>query len=282
MNETSSLPHDEEFQPTAAPPFHQLAREVFAVGEFGLFMAVMPMLRMAPRPAQRQPVLVLPGFGGGDASTAPLRSYLSAMGHAVHGWNLGTNWWRTPELVEGVPRRLMELHEKSGQQVSVVGWSAGGIWARELARTHPDVVRQVITLGAPFRLRGGDEANTAFLYNLVKHRHVPEPDERLRPEHHRAPLTVPTTAIYSLTDGVASWQACIETAGDRRENIAVRGTHTGLGHNIAAAYAVADRLAQPQGTWTPFQSPAHLRHLFPTAAVWHNGRAVPLRDIDAA
>jgi hypothetical protein len=76
-------------------------------------------------------------------------------------------------------------------------------------------------------------------------------------------LEVPATAIYSRTDGVASWQWCLENEGPRAQNIEVYGSHCGLGHNPAALVAIADRLAQPEGEWKPFKAPRGLRHLFP-------------------
>ena len=77
------------------------------------------------------------------------------------------------------------------------------------------------------------------------------------------PIPVPTTAIYSRLDGVVPWQACINTPGPRRENVAVYSSHLGMGHNAAVLWVIADRLAQPEGTWQPFRAPSLARHLFP-------------------
>jgi pimeloyl-ACP methyl ester carboxylesterase len=208
------------------------------------------------------PVLVLPGFTASDASTRALRRLLRRKGYSVHGWGLGANVGPHPHVVDGLERRMAELAERYGARVSIVGWSLGGIYARELARGHADQVRLVITLGSPYRFRAGDRGHTSELYASVAPQHDPFPGRHVA-EEQSPPLTVPATSIYSRTDGIVRWQACVEPAGPIRENIEVFGTHSGLGFNVAALYAVADRLNQPLGTWTPFAAPLYLRHLFP-------------------
>jgi hypothetical protein len=137
-----------------------------------------------------------------------------------------------------------------------------------LARAYPFAVRQVITLGAPFRLRPGDATkDDQLVYRLLKDQ-VPQEPSALIPEEDRPPLPVPVTAIYSRTDGVAPWQAGIESKGPLRENIEVVGSHCGLAYNPTAVFAIADRLAQPQGEWQPFRPPPHMRHLYPSPAYW--------------
>ncbi len=77
---------------------------------------------------------------------------------------------------------------------------------------------------------------------------------------------MPATSIYSHYDGIVHWQTCLDTPGERCENIAVMASHLGLGHHPASIWAVADRLAQPEGTWKPFQAPLFLRPAFPKPA----------------
>lgn len=247
-----------------APSLALLALEMRAWPELGLFLASWPLL-LAQRHGDGHSVLVLPPFGATDAYTSPMRVLLRGLGYSSHGWKLGQNLGPTPAILDGVPVRLAELAERSGRPVTVIGWSAGGILGREAARRDPDAVRQVITLGSPFRLLLDDRYRThaAFFYRLAERWHAP-PSESMRASAYNAPLLeVPATAIYSRTDGVASWQWCLEDEGPRAENIEVYGSHCGLGHNPAALVAIADRLAQPEGTWTPFRPPGALRHLFP-------------------
>ena len=175
----------------------------------------------------------------------------------------------TRRVVDGLGVRLAEVHERHERPVTVIGWSLGGIYARLLARRQPEMVRSVITLGSPFRMVDGDHSAAERLWQSVEHRFpVSERAEMYLPEDDKPPLSVPSTAIYSRTDGVVRWYTCIERAGDLRENIEVRGSHSGLGWNPAALVAIGDRLAQPEGTWRPFRPPFGTAHLFPRPDVY--------------
>jgi pimeloyl-ACP methyl ester carboxylesterase len=232
----------------------------------------LPLLAWA-RQGDGHPVLVLPGFTASDNSTWYLRNVLRAKGYAAHGWRLGSNVGPHARIVGGVQRRLLELAGAHGRAVSIVGWSLGGVYARELARAYPAHVRSVISLGSPFRLRDDDRSTAQGLYRRLAPRDDPFPGRRDR-EHLRDPLPVPTTSIYTRTDGVVRWHACIDTVGPTSENVEVRGTHTGLGINSAALLAVADRLAQPEGSWRPFSPPRALASLYPAPASWESRWAV--------
>jgi pimeloyl-ACP methyl ester carboxylesterase len=212
------------------------------------------------------PVLVLPGFAADDRSTRPLRSVLRAQGYWVHGWGLGRNLPNV-ELFYAMRARLVDLHARHGAPVSLVGQSLGGVYARELAREHPEMVRQVITLASPFRLRPGDASSVSTLAQRVLRPMDPLP-WGVTPEEDRPAVPVPVTAIYSRTDGIVRWWTTIEAAGPSRENIEVRGSHSGLAVLPAVVYAVADRLAQPAGQWAPFRPPWPLRQLYPEPVSW--------------
>jgi pimeloyl-ACP methyl ester carboxylesterase len=238
-----------------------------AIYEFWAFLACYPLLQMMGR-GDGHAVMVLPPFATDDTYMQPLRSLLRAQGYAAHGWHLGANLSRTPKIVEGLPRRLLELHDRHGSKVSLVGHSGGGNWARDLAREFPFAVRQVITLGCPFRLRPGDATQANPLADMLLVDQVPRSAADLVDEELRPALTVPVSAIYTRTDGVATWRAGIEAEGPLRENIEVFGSHCGLAYNSAAVIAIADRLRQPEGEWRPFEPPALARHLFPPPIYW--------------
>ena len=254
--------------PVASPPFLLRAMESRALYEFGSFLAASPFLRLIGR-GDRHPVLVLPGFTADDRSTMPLRWFLRGQGYWTHGWSLGSNMGPTRRVVDGLGVRLAEVHERHERPVTVIGWSLGGIYARLLARRQPEMVRSVITLGSPFRMVDGDHSAAERLWQSVEHRFpVSERAEMYLPEDDKPPLSVPSTAIYSRTDGVVRWYTCIERAGELRENIEVRGSHSGLGWNPAVLVAIGDRLAQPEGTWRPFRPPCGTAHLFPRPDVY--------------
>jgi pimeloyl-ACP methyl ester carboxylesterase len=144
-----------------------------------------------------------------------------------------------------------------------VGWSLGGIFARELARRRPEAVRQVVTLGSPFQMEHPDQAPAYRAYELFTHLHV-DPAELPPPERARPALPGPSTAVYSRWDGLVSWRACMERPGGQRENVAVHSSHLGYGHNPAVLWVVADRLAQPEGEWAPFRPSPLMRALYPS------------------
>jgi pimeloyl-ACP methyl ester carboxylesterase len=239
-----------------------LGLESLSVLERGFF-SLAGQCFIPPCTDDSNPALILPGFTASDRSTELQRRLLRRRGYAVHGWGLGTNVGPHPHVLVGLRRRLAELCDRYGRPISVVGWSLGGIYARELAREDPLRVRLVVTLGSPYRFRTGDRGHVSDMYAAVAPEHDPFP-ARAMPEHESPPLTVPATSVYTRTDGVVRWQACIEPVGRRRENIEVMGTHNGLGFNVAALYAVADRLNQGRAAWKPFVPPPYLRHLFPT------------------
>lgn len=255
-----------EGRTTRGPSPWLAALEGRAVAEFGAMQVAGPLLRRLRR-GDGHPVLVLPGFTAGDRSTGPLRERLRDLGYFAHGWRLGQNLGPTPKVVDGLIERLDSAFRRDGQKVSLVGWSLGGIYARELAHQFPDKVRQVITLGSPFRMVGPSSSPTSALYQRLSPMHAVERPERL-PESERPPLRVPATAIYSKTDGVVRWWQCLESEGRCRENIRVLGSHTGLGFNPAVVYAVSDRLAQPLGEWQPFHAPRWAQAFYPRAVAW--------------
>jgi pimeloyl-ACP methyl ester carboxylesterase len=221
-------------------------------GEFGAYVAMQAALRFVPR-GDGHGVLVVPGFMVSDVSTWPLRSMLRRLGYDAAPWRLGRNLGPTRAIALGLPRRLKELCARRGRRVSLVGVSLGGVFARDLASRHPDLLRQVITLGSPFRLpsqaTGRHLTHAEPLYRALAPWHV-----AARPRHDDPPgRSVPFTAVFTRTDGVVPWRACMAEDGPTSESVEVWGSHSGLGHNPLALAVVADRLAQPDGAWQPFQ-----------------------------
>ena len=235
-----------------APPARGLlVLEGRALLELAALIPAYPLLRRAPR-GDGHPVLVLPGLMASDFSTRALRSFLRARGYRVHGWKLGRNLGPTPERAAGMVARLEELHAQHGRQVSLIGWSLGGIYARELGRRFPSLVRQVITLASPFR--DVDATNVPrFLRAAATRRPLPG-QEAMRAQL-STPLPVPSTAIYSRSDAIVAWQSCREDEGPLSENIEVASSHLGIGHHPVVLLTIADRLAQPEGAWRPFAPP---------------------------
>lgn len=246
-----------------APPAWMAALEYRALGERAQMSAFLPALRRLPG-GDGHPVLVLPGFTAGDRSTLPLRRLLRDLGYRTYGWGLGVNVGPTPRILEGIFSRLERAHARSGHTVSLVGWSLGGIYAREMARARPDLVRQVITLGSPIQMNEDDDSSASPIWDSLKKHHSTSLQRSVR-DADRPPIQVPCTSVYSRTDGVVNWKSCLIPRTQTSENIRVYGSHCGLGFNSAAIVAVADRLAQPEGTWSHFRAPWYLRGAYPCA-----------------
>ncbi|HEX4724737.1 MAG TPA: alpha/beta hydrolase [Pseudonocardiaceae bacterium] len=217
-------------------------------------------LRQAPT-GDGHGVLVLPGLLADDLSTRTLRAFLSRLGYRVRGWGFGRNIGPTDIVMTGMPRLLAELAERTGGPVSVIGWSLGGVYARELARDHERLVRQVITLGSPFALVDNRQSRADGTYRRRTRRHV-DPARLPSRERMRQPVPMPSTAIYSRTDGIVDWRACVDPADATHQNIEVRCGHLGFGVDAATFWVIADRLAQPPGRWAPFEPP-------PAGRVWY-------------
>ena len=225
--------------------------------EYAATIAVMPWLSRLPR-GDGHPVIVFPGLGASELSTRTLRGFLGQLGYAVHDWGLGRNRPRNG-LLDACRERVLEVANQHGRKVSLVGWSLGGVYARELAKQLQPQTRCVITLGSPFsgHVRASNAARAYELYSGRPLQHDPVRAERLQ----RAPA-VPTTSIYSKTDGVVAWQCSLNEDAPHTENIEIHASHLGLGVNPLALYAVADRLRQDPATWRRFEPPALQRWLF--------------------
>jgi pimeloyl-ACP methyl ester carboxylesterase len=192
----------------------------------------------------------LPGLVESDVSTRPLRAFLSNQGYVVSGRGQGRNYGLGDGVTDGMIRLLGDMAQRSGRKVSLIGWSLGGLYARQLAKLRPDEVRIVVTLGS-YELASGkraDDREADFGAGLAE------------------PPPVPTTAIFSRSDGVCAWRGCVERPSALTENIEVQGSHFGLGHHPAAVYAVADRLAQPEGQWTKFHRSGWRALVYPDPA----------------
>jgi pimeloyl-ACP methyl ester carboxylesterase len=234
-----------------------LALEGRAPWELGAALAAYPLLRQAPR-GDGHAVIVFPGLAASDMSTLPLRAFLGEHGYKPSGWDLRFNLGPREGVLERSLERVLRIRKESGRKVSLVGWSLGGIYAREIAKMAPGDVRAVITLGTPFT--GNPKANHAWRIFELASGHSLDDAETF--ERVRMPPPVPTTSILSRSDGIVSWQCCLEPEAALAESIEVTSSHIGIGMNPAAWYAVADRLAQREGRWKPFHRDGWRRWLY--------------------
>lgn len=225
--------------------------------------AMMPMFRLQKFLPQgdNHPVLVFPGFLASSRTTRPLRQYLADLGYRAHRWKLGYNMGYSFKLHYGMRDRITELVDRYGEKISLVGWSLGGVYARELAREMPDIVRQVVSMGSPFRGHPSS-SNVHRIFNLFSEVPYKDIPNSFLQDMAEAP-PVPTTALYTRGDGIVAWQSTIELSERYDvENIHVGGAHMGLGFNPRVLLALADRLSQPEGDWHPFKPKLWMRPLF--------------------
>ncbi|MFO1254277.1 MAG: alpha/beta hydrolase [Sphingomonadaceae bacterium] len=261
---TAATAAREALEIEARPPHRLLAlAEGRALVELASFYALRPLLGKLPR-GDGHPVLVLPGFLASDSSTRPMRRLLRELGYDAHGWGLGRNLRVDLQRVHEMERLLLKLFEDTGRKVSIVGWSLGGVFARELAKLHPQAVRQVISLGSPIHDdRRHTNATRLFEYLNCKE---PEPIRHGRFTGLDQAPPVPTTSILTRTDGIVHWRGSVQhpQAGNARtENIEVHASHCGLGVNPSVMVALADRLKQPEDEWAPFVPRLSQRWMFP-------------------
>ena len=199
------------------------------------------------------PVIVFPGLGANHLSIGSMLGMCQQLGYAAYDWGLGINTGPRGDLdawLHGLARHVDALGAPHGRKMSLVGVSLGGIYAREVAKRLPGRVRQVITVGTPFAGKA-EHTHAAWLYRLLNGR-LPQLDDALFTRLRTSP-DVPTTSVFSRSDGVVAWQACLHEEGARRsENIEVASSHCGLAWNTQVLSIITDRLQQPEGAWRPY------------------------------
>lgn len=254
---------------------HTLSEGMRMSAQFMFFHAVRPVLNAGTPDGFGEPVLVIPGFGAGDLTTKPLRMFLEQKNYTPYGWNCGINVGPRRKLLDDLSRRFHGISKThGGRRITLIGHSLGGIYARELARSFPDQVSQVITLGSPFGMGRHPEASVPLVraaFELLNYAYNPFSHEVVA-QQALVPPPVPTTAIYTRSDGVVHWRTCINPDLPQTENIGVRGSHCGLIVSPASMLVIADRLAHGGSgqLWKPFNRLSYASALFPSQS--HHGR----------
>ncbi|MDB5744981.1 MAG: alpha/beta hydrolase [Polaromonas sp.] len=224
-----------------------------AAMEFLSFKAHDLMKNKALPAGDGHPVIIFPGLATDGSVVAPLRDYCESLGYTAIDWGRGYNIGPKGELdpwLADLAAHTAELLQPHAHTATLIGWSLGGIYAREVAKLLAPRVRQVITIGTPFNAEA-DHTNVGWLFRMLSGASVaidPALSERLR-----TPPPLPTTSIYSRTDGVVAWETCCHAKKTRRvQDIEIDGSHIGMGWNPAVLKIVADRLGQRSARWQPY------------------------------
>lgn len=197
-------------------------------------------LNNAPR-GDGEPVMVLPGYLADDSSTWVIRAYLDYLGYDVRGWGLGLNRGGVRKRAAAIIEQLEQIMAESGQSIRLVGQSLGGVISREIARERPYLVDRIITLGSP--VVGGPKYTTigSFFRILTGDDH--DRVEEIINQRNKVLIKTPITAIYSRSDGVVAWRACIDDHNPNVEHVEVSSSHGGMGVNGVVLEIIAERLA---------------------------------------
>lgn len=205
----------------SGPPLRLLLGELRAV------MPSRPRTVGAPGAIRPRPVMLLPGFGAHPLRMRRMLRALDAAGHRTCDWGLGFNLGPTPQNFAYLLGRVTSLARSEGEPVVLVGWSLGGLFARELAKQRPDCVAGVITMGSPFS--GDRRANNAWrAYQFVTGHAVDEPP--IEADFSAKP-PVPTIALWSPRDGIVSPRASCGRRGERDRAVALRCSHLGFAND---------------------------------------------------
>lgn len=214
--------------------------------------------------AEGHPVVFFPGLGMTNLPFAWLMQYARSLGHEALPWGEGVNLGPRQGLLKACCERIERLAHQRGQAVSLVGWSIGGVYVREIARRIPGSVRCVVTLGAPFAPHPVT-AQTRELFVTSATRSLDDEEQMLRLAE---TPPVPTTSVYSRFDLVVPWQASLNPVGERCENVEVVSSHIGLAFHPGVYLVMADRLAQDPLKWCPFAIEGFNHWVFARPAAW--------------
>lgn len=207
-----------------------------------------------PAVGDGHPVVIFPGLGTDGTAVAPMRKFCESLGYHAIDWGRGFN--RGPQgdidaWLADLRGHITDLLGGFEQSATFIGWSLGGIYARELSKTMGGGVRQVITIGTPFNA-SADHTNVGWIFRMLSGS-APSFDEPMSARL-RKPPSVPTTSIYSRSDGIVAWQTCRHDVAARHvQDLEVSGSHVGLGWNRAVLRIVGDRLAQTPGRWLRYE-----------------------------
>lgn len=231
-------------QTSPAPPSKLLwaAELPRAAWAFASLLPAQTMLKAAPR-GDGRPVMLLPGLVNSDRSNSIMRRYLTSLGYRCTGWGLGRNLGNRAIGTNGelLLARVTALARESGEPVTLIGVSLGGIIARFAAHRVPHAVREVITVASPY---AGDPRSTNVwrAFEWLTGERIDSPTTEAQRAEIALPLPVPATAIWSRSDGLVSGHVCYATGEVGCRAIEIAGSHMGVQWRPEVLRTIADVL----------------------------------------
>lgn len=228
-----------------------------ALVEFAMLAPAHSILTRAPR-GDGHPVIAIPGYRSNDSAMLVLRRYLRRWGYEPYPWGLGTNLgvgYERLDYEKQLTRRLERIVAKHGEKATLIGWSQGGVIAREITKHRPELVRQIVTLGSPV----ADAPEATTLFRIFKRTTSGEISSELMNFLREVSSPLPNVrcvCIYSNTDGIVSPDIAQDFVSPNVENICINVSHFGMTVNPFVLYVIADRLAQPEDAWEPINTSA--------------------------
>ena len=217
--------------------------ELRAPLDWATLLVYMPQLLRAPR-GDGRPVMLLPGYATDEKSMRPLGRYLRYLGYDVHDWGQGRNRGKVDTYTRAIGERTKDLHDRlDGTPVTLIGWSLGGVIARETARLFAPYVREVITLGTPI-LGGPKYTTVAKRFARSDNIDLDEFEKEVHARNSEG-ISQPITSIYSRLDGVVGWRASVDSYNAHARNIEVYSSHFGIGAHGRVWQLIAEILGEP-------------------------------------
>jgi len=227
-----------EYQPIKRPNFLKSLNEIKTV--LDITKSATASLFTKYQPAQtRRTIILLPGFGMGDNSMKLLQSRLSRCGHETTGWGLGRNHGKVTPLLSQFGQRLAQTFETNKNTVDLIGWSLGGYIAREAARDNPEAVRQVMTLAGP--AVGGPKYTLCGKFYEKSGWDLDKIESTVK-QRYETPIQVPIISIYTQSDGIVSWEACLDNWSPNVHHIEVYSSHMGMPFSMEVFHRIIENL----------------------------------------
>jgi pimeloyl-ACP methyl ester carboxylesterase len=213
-----------------------------AILELIIYFLILPYLLLRS-PKGKGLVLILPGLLIGDWYMWPMKITLKLKGYKVYGWGNGTNIGYNDRVNKEISSKIQKISKNNdGEKITLIGFSLGGIYARNIAQLNPNLINKVFTISTPF-MSVDNSINIQNIYRFISGKKIEDDVDPKTAERIKARLSFPSISIYSFFDGIVSLESCVEKEDDDTFDHEVIGTHCGLPHNYSVMKIILNKLA---------------------------------------